>query len=100
MRGSSVSPQLTPMRVEPQSVTAGRRSDPSEAARRSTSAHAATTAEPAAARVEVAHGPAGPRLVDDQLAVAEVATVERGDGRIGLVVARHLDQREPARLAG
>ena len=52
--------------------------------------NAATTATEAAA------GRLGPRFVDREGAAAELGLVELVDRALGIVVARHLDEREPA----
>src|SRR5258708_5150637 len=46
-------------------------------------------AKPAAAGVEIADRPAGTRLVDRELAIAEIVAVERGDRGLGLALVGH-----------
>jgi len=62
-----------------------------------TAATAATAAEPtatAAARLALA------RLVDGERAPVERFAVQFGDGRLRVLLAAELDEREPARLSG
>src|SRR3990170_1089293 len=73
-------------------------------------AAAATAPGPAAAARPAAAGPAagaaraalrlGPRLVDDQVAVAEQPAVEHLDGLGRFLFCGHLDEPEAARAAG
>ena len=59
-------------------------------------ATAATTTEAATAATEPAAGRLGPCFVDREGAAAELCLVQLIDRALGVVVARHFDEREPA----
>ena len=56
----------------------------------------------AAAKTAARAGSVGPgtRFVDRQVAALEVLAVQTGDGLLGLVLVRHLDEAETSGLAG
>src|SRR5919107_1616013 len=60
---------------------------------------AGSAAAPEAAATAAAAILAGPRLVDRQVAAAELLAVELRDGRLALFARRHLDEAEAARAA-